>query len=264
MKVLQSTYFCLNFLGICSDVCQPRVNDFLRNFNGIITLAAHLGPMILLYAMFTYSNFPNLNAITLGSIMILGGTSGTINFLSLGIQMKSLKKFCAEIQTIVDHSKHVPAAFKIYEIAERKCQLYAKLTFNGVCTYVFMMFIMYVILATKNMHRGNWDVTTYTLPHKTTIPFIDNRTMHGFIIRLMIQIYGGQYFCLTLGVITIYFVNCCVFIDAFCQEIKLRFDGINELLASDDRKKNLIEIKKQLKATVVLHIKTMECVNRFE
>lgn len=263
MKVLQLNFFFLRFVGIYSDVCEPTRIDFLKSLNGIYTLVGHLVSVMAFSAAYVYMNLSNLSSATYAMLVLVGGTGGVAGFIGMGMEMKSIKVFYTEIQAIVDRAKGTPA-FKLYVSAERRSYLYTKWTMIilvWVCGSV--MILSSVIYAFWNMIRGNWEASTYFLPLKSSIPFVDPNTINGFFFQLLMQIYGGFFYCTCVCTLTLYFVSCCLFIDACCQEFKQQFDVISEMISSENFPKNVMEIEDLLKAAITLHIKIMEYVHQY-
>lgn len=260
MKVLQLSLFFLKCLGICSNVHEPQ-NDFLRSINSIFTLGGFLGPMITLSAVFAYYNSSDILLVTQALIILTAGISGFGAFLSLGIHMKSIKALYTEIQTIVDLAKQTPA-FIFYVNAECTGNLYLKwVVIIGLWAPGCSLLCISVGYAGYNMWMGNWDTTTYFLPQPISAPFLNNGTVIEFFVQLLIQSYGGLIYGTTVIAVVMYFVSCCMFIDACCQDFRRIFDEINELAKADGCAKNLLEMKSRFRQATTLHIKIMEWVS---
>lgn len=262
MKVLQLNFVYLKLLGICSDPSEPH-NDFLKSFHVIHILFAHWGPLITFSTIFVYYNFSDIHLATEALIVITAGISSFGGFLSLGTQMKWVKLLYNEIQAIVDAAEHTPA-FKFYVEAERSCHF---------CTKWSMIYIVWapastfpvacILYACFSMNNGNWDPTTYFLPYKMLIPFVDYNSIGGYFAQVFIQIYAGTVHAVTMITVISYFVCHCLFIDACCQEFRWRFDNFNELTTSEGCGKKFMEIRDCLRRAVALHIKIMEYVHHY-
>lgn len=157
-------------------------------------------------------------------------------------------------------AEHTPS-FKFYVEAERKGHMYTKrLSYFVFINISCSAFGMAAVNACYNMYIGNWDPTTYFLPYKLLIPFVNYHTISGFFIQWLVQIYCGYTYILTISAVVMYFLSCCYYIDACCLDFERVFIEIDEKvknnIKSNVRLSNEIRIK--IRDSIVFHIKIMQ------
>lgn len=259
MKVLQMIFFYLKLFGFCSDVREPT-NDFLKSPMGIWVLIIHLGPILSFNAVYVYINLTDLDSIASALVVLIAGIISFAGFISMGIQMKSVKALYAEIQAIVDRTEKT-FAFDLYIQAERESSFFTKWTMIILTwMYITVLYIGCTIYACYNMFMGNWDSTTYFLPEKMWFPFVDNNTIIGFFVLLLIQAFSYYIHTSAILVSFLYFINCCMFIIASCKEFERQFNDINELINADDYANRMMDIKARLVEATTLHIRIIKFV----
>lgn len=88
--------------------------------------------------------------------------------------------------------------------------------------------------------------TAYAMNHlfPAKVPFINDGTIIGFFAQLLISSYSGSINGKTVIAVVGYFVSCCLFIDACCQDITRMFNEMNELEMAGRCAKNLLGVPK--------------------
>lgn len=119
---------------------------------------------------------------------------------------------------------------------------------------------MAAVNACYNMYIGNWDPTTYFLPYKLLIPFVNYHSIPGFFIQWLVQIYCGYTYILTISAVVMYFLSCCYYIDACCEDFARVFTEIDEKVKKNVKTNVNIseEIRIQIRDSIMFHIKIMQ------
>lgn len=108
MKVLESNENYLKFVGIFSTRENETKNDFMRSINGWVTLIGII-TLFLMSGAYVYQNvFSNLSASIYAFVPCSSGFNTSITFISVGLNIKVIKRLHNRLQTIVDKGKKSP------------------------------------------------------------------------------------------------------------------------------------------------------------
>lgn len=102
MKVLKSSVNYLTALGICSQRLTEPTNEFLKSFPAYISLLAYLGPIIPASIVFIFRNYHDFQASVKSVLVLSGGFAALGTFVSMGINMRTVKRLCNEFQALTD------------------------------------------------------------------------------------------------------------------------------------------------------------------
>lgn len=107
MKVLNYSLKYLNFLGIvCLDRLTEPTNEFMRfTPRAYIFLTGYLGPLLPASALYIVRNFSDLESSTNALVVLSAGIACFGAFVTMGINMKTVKRLYMEYQTLVDKGK---------------------------------------------------------------------------------------------------------------------------------------------------------------
>lgn len=283
MKVLKFSEYYLTFLGICSHKLDVPTNEFLKSINAYIFLIGFFGPLCGFSAAYIYQNLSDLETSTNALLVLSAGMAASGAYISIGVNMKTVKRMHNELQKIVDNGrKHNRILFtsqhkilmknNIFSKAERNgfADIYRKAERNGrLCTkwislYVVVnctlcAFLMAIVHSIVCMWRGNYQTSTWFLPYKMSVPF-DTSTVFGWYIFWLVQIYAGYTYLFTISAVITYFVSCCFHIVACCEQFLYMFNALDSQFVEDVEMnyQNVLKVKKQLNDAIVFHIKIME------
>lgn len=108
------------------------------------------------------------------------------------------------------------------------------------------------------MYHNDWDIANYYLPCNMFIPFIDDSTIEGYVVQFVVQFWAIYSYCVVIVGIIMYFVSCCLYIKASCQEFAQIFDDVNEKVRTKIDYGTVIKIKCRLRDAIQLHMKVLE------
>lgn len=106
---------------------------------------------------------------------------------------------------------------------------------------------------------GNFDATTLQLPFNIWIPF-DTTTILGWYILSFLQFNTGIVYSLTLVAGTTYFLSCCIYIVALCDQFKYIMQMKYRIVDKNSGRKynGILQMKQQLSEAIEIHNKGFE------
>lgn len=159
--------------------------------------------------------------------------------------------FCAAEKTI---------AFKIYEDCE-------KIGGNYVVR-VSVFFISQPLLgvnalawfhAIYNMIMGNFHPETYFIPYHMDLPF-DVTKYPGYICSMFVRGAGAINYTIIMAAIVAFHIHCCLYIEAFCEQFKLKVKFIDEKVSKAKTKADYDFIRTLFRDAIDFHEKIIEYV----
>lgn len=130
----------------------------------------------------------------------------------------SLKNFIADDRSEIAN---------IYWNTEQRCIKIAKLM---PCYPAMLMFLGALIYSFYCLHVGNRDTSTWILPYKISLPFVDDiywNSIHGWYLLWFIQANLALSYSLIMVLISAYFVCCCFYIEALCKHFTHLIHSLN-------------------------------------
>lgn len=105
MKVLELSFRYLNFLGICSDRLTEPTSEFMKLPQAYFFLIGYLGPLLTSSSLFLVNNFTDFASSTNALIVLSAGVASFGAFVTMGMNMKTVKMLYIEYQNLVDKGK---------------------------------------------------------------------------------------------------------------------------------------------------------------
>lgn len=280
MKVLEFNENYLRLLGTFSNRSDESKNEFFTTlmsyitFFGCLTLGSSAG-------MFAVQHFDDLNKSINSFIPCSGGLSAAIVFVSIGANMKTMKRLHNELQVIVDKgrlkrffiylkkiliSKFTSysadiRALEVYKKVERKCQVFTKaMTVIEVLSVFLFIYFPPIVHSIVSMSNGNYDVSTWFFPVNIVV-FFDTSTIFGWYARLFIYIFAVNGYLLAITSSVSHLVSCCFYCEACCQHFQMVFQQIDEEITL--KRRNRIKIsdvrfRQRLTAAVLFHMQILK------
>lgn len=131
---------------------------------------------------------------------------------------------------------------------------------TGICHIKLRMFRLLYILCNVHAisHASPWSILNiYIFFGLIFSTGVDRSTIVGYTITILIQMWGGFAYNLTISATITYFVSVCYYIRACCNEINHIFDEINRKFAAGGRHSIKI-IENDIKRAIVFHIKIIK------
>lgn len=105
MKVLKFSENYLTFLGICSNQLNQPTNEFLKTANSYVILIGFL-MLNTFSAAYIYQNYSDMETSINALFALSAGIANAGSYISIGINMKTLKRLHNELQKIVDNGNN--------------------------------------------------------------------------------------------------------------------------------------------------------------
>lgn len=155
-------------------------------------------------------------------------------------------------------------SFANYVEAERKGTLYTKALLFSLFSYINTgVYGMSALNACYNMYyKDNWDPNTYFFPYYFVIPYIRRDNLPGFFAQLILGMYGGYSYVVSMTSNVTFFLSCCFYIEASCQEFRRAFTEIDDAVKNNAKLSASMraEIRAKIRDCILFHIKIMQWV----
>lgn len=201
---------------------------------------------LFLIASFAYQE-THLQLALEAVVVFLGGTASICSYLNMKWKKERIGELNRKLQEIVDEGAynirdipapnasismhHLFSAFEepslapIYWSVERKCQrlseqMFAFMFFEQLTFVLALLYSIYCVCC------GNLDTSTYYLPLKMTPPFnVDS--LIGWYPFWVLEFVCSMSYMFGSVVVTVYFVCCCFYLDAFCDHFNTHLESID-------------------------------------
>lgn len=280
MKVLKYSENYLVFLGICSHQLNKPTNEFLKTVNTFVFLIGLLGLLSGCSAAYIYQNFSDLVTSINALFILSSGIACAGSYISIGINMKTVKRLHNELQRIVNEgTKRVPflisycslrynallsvfyaakekGFLEIYQKGERKSRFWTKwISIVLFVSGIVFLFSIPIVLSSYSMWKGNYEPSTWYLTFKMVVPF-DTSTIFGWHIFWLVQMYAGYCWMFTISAISTYFISCCFYVEACCEQLKMMLDAFDKYFGKRNKNERLkkLELKKRIGDVIAFHI----------
>lgn len=293
-KVLKHNQSLMAWLGIHSYRLTEPSNEFYKSF-GTYYILISIVSVFLISSAYTALFSSDFQTVIQAWLLVVAGIQSGGMFISIGLEMKTIKRLQLKFQEIVDKGEalfhgcvaHIfktislkNISFKFYFIFyagkgkivdiywenEQMCRKYTKI----IAYYVFFnqaAYLMVLIAPIYSIINGNFDASRWKLMYNLIIPF-DKADLFGWIMHYFAQFNVGLTYSLILVSITSYFVCCCFYVNSICDHfdylINLIKDTI-ELTEVDETgesqptvQTNWRKVKEQLSEAINLHVEIFE------
>lgn len=255
--VLERNKYYLTCLGIHWD--RPVIN-FFKSLSTYYNLFFILGIFLASNIMLIVTTWPQLDQVLPAVSLAVPGLQVGGTFVSIGLSVKTMKLLQFELQKIVNQATDT---FDIFYNTEQKCRKYSKTIVN----FIYVNQIPHVgafLFAVYNMMIDNYDTSTWILPFEVYLPF-DATHPSGWFLKWFLVFHTCVVYISCFTVILSYFISCCFYIDALCEN----FDFLHNS-AMEDVQLNLMEknskmsrgrsqqIREKMCKTVTVHVKGFE------
>lgn len=174
-------------------------------------------------------------------------------------KINSIEKFFSALV----RSKLEPNVFVNYWKIELKCRKVTKITakfivihqFTYVATFIYSLVCVFV---------GNIDTRTWPLLFNFSLPF-DPTSIFGWYLLWFIQCHVDLSYALSMISATTYFICCCFYIHAICDDFNFVVDSVVENVERNNTetnprkfRENYCNVVRGLRDAVGIHLKVFE------
>lgn len=213
-KVLKFNQNFMARIGINSHHLTESKNEFFRSFAAYFILFNLIVLCIISSSVFAYQNLNHLELALLTTLVIVAGFQSSGMFLSVGLNMTTVKTLHLQLQNIVNNGKRLPdeflrkrislsisyhffhlefagyqvdndEIFNLYWTNEQKCRKHSK----RACLYIYFnqaAFVAAFIFSIIMLLNGQFDSSKLELPFNMAVPF-DTTTPHGWYALWLCQ-----------------------------------------------------------------------------
>lgn len=231
------------FIGVCSkDFSNPKI-DLLQILKTFLFCGGMVAILIVGSGSYLFLHFWDLATSTNAAIVVMAAIAGCGCYWSFSSSSKNLKLVYNYFQEINDTATRLNG-FDGYKKAERLSRtLTLWLIALVVGIFTFSAIGMNLIILSIGLYRGNTDTSTWFLPYyyHNVFPF-DDTTVSGFFVELILQVFAGYAYVLSIASTCTFFGGSSYYIEACCLEIKHHFKLLDDQVESA-RNPRILEMK---------------------
>lgn len=286
-RVLKYNQDFMARFGIHSHRLTEPVNEFFRSFASYFMLF-HIGIFCIgASCAFVYKNINDLGLAFATCLVVVAGFQAGGMFLSVGLNMTTVKTLHLKLQNIVSEGTERSYIFvlifppqngkkthfivsadkdgimDLYWRTEQKCRTYSKrgtyyIMFNQLSFVASLLYSLFMIMT------NSFDATKLLLPFNMEVPF-DTNTLWGWYLFWFFQFNTAlAYICTTVPV-TVYFMCCCYYIGTICEHFDTLIQSIKqdvEYIHNENNpvkyQKMCLQIQRKFHKSISVHVTAFE------
>ncbi|XP_031637097.1 uncharacterized protein LOC116349691 [Contarinia nasturtii] len=262
-KVLKHNQTLMAWLGIHSYRLTEPSNEFYKSF-GTYYILISIVSVFLISSTYTALFSTDFQTVIQAWLLVVAGIQSGGMFISIGLEMKTIKRLQIKLQEIVD--KGTGQIYDIYWKNEQICRKYTKI----IAYYVFMnqaAYLMVLIAPIYSIIHGIFDPSKWKLMYNLIIPF-DETELFGWFVHYFAQFNVGLTYSLILVSITSYFVCGCFYVNSICNHFDHLINSIKDTIEPTEvDETNEIKarvrtdwrrVKEQLSEAINLHVEIFD------